>query len=570
MSDIILSTVRPDFNDIVTQLQTLLLTRDTWKDRLTTSTGQTLVEFIAAIGAYDQFSIESAFQEVFPESAKNPNSLYAAAEFAGVRTNRKLSASVTVNLSAPVAQTIPAYSQFVGGGTFWYNKTPLSVTTSPSPFTLYQGKVVAISTTGLGTDFQSFVTPEKDFVVHDEDLIVQINGVSQYVTTDGLWTRPGLDGVQNKTLPDGKMLLLFGNDLFGSKPSTSDDIDVTYIVTMGGDGNNLALIGRSLALDTNTAVAGTFTSASSGGGEQAPYLVYKNLTPALFGAFNSSVTALQYKRLPLQYPGVIDGFTLAQREINPRALKWMNAIKVCLLTASPMSGPAWLAFKDFFQRNTMYSTEIYREDPVAVDVTVSAQVYCANFSNLSEIEAKVNAAIDALFAPRQGIIGLDIYLSDIYDTIMAADANIKYVRLLAPTTDQVISSLNVAAPTLTAVPGGTIAAGTYDYAISVISGLGGETAPANWSTIVTVTGSQSVQLNWSKVTNGVGYKVWGRQTSGTLGLIATLGDVDTYTDTGSIVPSGTVPSQSTVGIYYPRLLSKTVSMFYSARANEVE
>lgn len=571
MADIILSTVSPDHADIVSQLQTALLTRDSWKDRITSSTGQTLIEFQAAIGAYDQFAIESAFQEVFPESAKNANSIYAAAEFLGVRTNRKIGATVTVSLSSPVNVTIPVYSQFLGGGTFWYNKTALNITSTPATFTLTQGKVVQVSTTGLGTDFQSFVTEEDGFVVHDQDVLVKINNVNQYVTTDGLWTRPSLDGIQNKTLPDGRALLLFGNSLYGSKPTATDIIDITYIVTQGSDSNNLPISGRPVTLDTDPTVTGTFTVLPSGGGSQSPFLVYKNITPALFGSFNSSVTAAQYKRLPLQYPGVIDAQTFAQREVNPKALAWMNVIKVCLLTNTPFSGPQFAAFEDFFLRNTMYSTRIYRQDPIPVNVDIDVDVFCANFSNLSEIKQKVENALDALFAPRQGIIGLDIYLSDIYDAIEKADANIKYILRRTPTTDIVISSLNVDAPTATVITsGGTLAPGFYDYAISVVSTLGGETAPLNWTTVeVTVPGSR-VSLAWPAVANAANYKVWGRVTPSPLGLITTVGPSTlTYIDTGSVVPTGTIPSQSTVAIYYPRLNSKNVVTKYSTRINEI-
>jgi uncharacterized phage protein gp47/JayE len=571
MADIILSTVSPDHSDIVSQLQAALLTRDSWQDRITSSTGQTLIEFQAAIGAYDQYAIESAFQEVFPESAKNATSIYAAAEFLGVRTNRKIGATVTVSLTSPVNVTIPVYSQFLGGGTFWYNKTALNVTSTPTVFTLTQGKVVQLSTTGLGTDFQSFVSQEADFVVHDQDVLVKINSVNQYVSTDGLWTRPSLDGVQNKTLPDGRMLLLFGNTIYGSKPVATDVIDITYIVTQGSDSNNLPISGRPIALETDPTVAGTFTALPSGGGSQSPFLVYKNITPALFGSFNSSVTAAQYKRLPLQYPGVIDAQTFAQREVNPKALAWMNVIKVCLLTTSPFGGPQFAAFEDFFLRNTMYSTRIYRQDPIPVNVDVDVDVFCANFSNLSEIKQKVEAALDALFAPRQGIIGLDIYLSDIYDAIEKADANIRYILRRTPTTDIVISSLNVEAPSATVVNlSGTLAPGFYDYAVSVVSSLGGETAPLNWTTVEVVTPGARVDLAWPAVSNAANYKIWGRTTPSPLGLIGTVGPSTlVFTDSGATVPTGTVPAQSTVAIYYPRLNSKNVVTKYSTRTNEI-
>lgn len=571
MADINLSTVSPDHADLVAQLEAELQTRDSWKDRITSSTGQTLIEFIAAIGAYDQFSIESAFHEVFPESAKNANSIYAASEFLGVRVNRKLGATVSVSLTATAPVTIPVFSQFLGGGTFWYNKTPLNVTTTPTTFTLNEGKIVQITTPGLGTDFQSFVSQETDFVVHDQDVLVKINSVNQFVSTSGLWMRPSLDGVQNKTLPDGRLQLLFGNAIYGSKPSSTDSIEITYVVTKGTDANNLPVLGRPVNLESDPTVAGTFTTLPSGGSSQSPFLVYKNIAASLFGSFDSSVTAAQYKRLPLQYPGVIDAAVFAQREINPNALAFMNLMKVCLLTTTPMTTPQFAAFEAFFREKTMASTRIIRQDPIAVPIDVEAEVFCANFSNLSEIKTKVEAAVTALLTPRQGIIGLDIYRSDIYNAIRSADANIRYVRLLAPTTDVIISSLNVDAPTAVVQSGlGTLAPGFYDYAISVVSTLGGETAPANWTTVEVTNPNSRIDLTWPAVSNAANYKVWGRQTPSPMGLIATLSSVTlSYNDTGSVVPTGTVPSQSTVSIYYPTLDNLDITTLYSTRTNEL-
>jgi hypothetical protein len=570
MADTNLATVSPDYTALRNALQAALLTKDAWTDRITSSTGQTLIDFIAAVGAYSQFSIESAFQEVFPESAKNANSIYAASEFLGVRTNRKLGATVSVSLSAPAPITIPVFSQFLGGGTFWYNKTPLNVTTTPTTFVLNQGKIVQVSTPGLGTDFQSFVTAEDQFVVHDQDVLVKINNVNQFVSTGGLWLRPSLDGVQNKTLPDGRMLLLFGNSIYGSKPSSTDTVQITYVVTQGADSNNLPVSGRPVNLESDSTVAGTFTTLPSGGASQSPFLVYKNVTPALFGAFDSAVTASQYKALPLQYPGVIDAAVFAQREINPNALAFMNLMKVCLLTTTPMTAPEFDTFTDFFLSKTMASTRIIREDPIPVPIDVEVEVFCTNFSNLSEIKQKVENALTALFEPRQGIIGLDIYLSDIYDTIMDADDNIRYVRRILPTSDIIISSLNVKRPTGVVQAGlGTLSPGFYDYAISVVSTLGGETAPANWLTIEVTSPNSRVDLTWEAVSNAANYKVWGRQTPSPMGLIATVGPtVLSFNDTGSIAPTGTVPSQSTVSIYYPQLDNLTVTTLYSTRPNE--
>jgi hypothetical protein len=565
-----LSNISPDFNDLVSQLQTILASKDTWKDRLTTSTGQTLIEMIAAIGAYSQYSIESAFQENWPQSAKNANSLYAASNFMGVRVNRKGPSSITINFVAPSAVSLPAYSQFTGVGSYWFNRDPIvydPAILTPLPVVLYQGQVKTENFYGLGSNFQAFITTETAFTVADQDITLEINNVSIPVIQEGLWTKPTLPGVQDMTLPSGQMMLLFGNAIYGSLPTVNDLCTVTYVVTLGVNGDNIPTLSQKFNLETDTTKYGIATTQASGGGDQTSYLVYKNITPALFGAFSSSVTGNQYKRLPIQYPGVLDAKTFSQREINPFALTWMNVIKVCLLTNTVMDTAQWHAFETWYLDQTMYSTRIYRQDPIASNVNVNAKVYCKNFANTSDVHVNTIAAVAAVFQPRQGIIGLDIYRSDIINAILQADSNVEYVVLNSPATDIILSSFIVDFPTCTVIPsGGTLAVGYYDYCISATSSLGGDSAPSKWTTVHITVPNSRIVLSWAPVTNSVGYKIWGRTTPTPLGLLATVSvSTLTWTDNGTVVPVGSVPVEGTIETYYPRLNSNVQVIGYSNR-----
>lgn len=573
-----LSNINPDFEDLVTQLTSALLTKNTWQDRITSSTGQTIIEMIAAIGAYSQYSIESQFQEEWPESAKNASSLYAASNFLGVRLNRKNPSSVTVSMSSVAPVTISVNSVFSGAGTYWFNRDPLNLTSTPSDVTLYQGQIETVSFYGLGSDFQALISTEKDFLVSDTDVFLTINSVSVPAIHQGLWTKQGLPGAQHLTLPNGSMMLLFGNEVYGSRPGVNDLCAVTYAVTLGADGDNIPTIGKVFSLESDASTSGVGLSQASGGGDQNSPTVYKNITPALFGSFNSSVTGSQYKRLPLQYPGVIDAELFAQREINPRALTWMNVIKVCLLTSSVWSNTDWQNFETWFQDQSMYSTRLFREDPIAADVTVEAVVSCTNLANLAQAQADINTALDALFAPRQGIIGLDIYRSDIINAILDANSNIEYLVLNQPENDIILSSFNVDYPSYTLDVGGTLAPGQYDYAISATNVLGGDSAPAYWITVIVTDPGTKIILNWNGIPNATHYKVWGRVTPTSIGLIHTVDiqvdyvdldlpvpDIFVWEDDGTSAPVGTVPVQSTVSTYYPNLIAKNITVSYSNR-----
>lgn len=100
----------------------------------------------------------------------------------------------------------------------------------------------------------------------------------------------------------------------------------------------------------------------------------------------------------------------------------------------------------------------------------------------------------------------------------------------------------------TATTGGTLAAATYYYRVSALDGRGGETLASAETSQVTTGATSTVTVNWDAVSGATGYKVYGRTTGAEL-LIATVGAVTTYTDTGSITPAGALPSANTTGLF---------------------
>lgn len=59
--------------------------------------------------------------------------------------------------------------------------------------------------------------------------------------------------------------------------------------------------------------------------------------------------------------------------------------------------------------------------------------------------------------------------------------------------------------------------------------------------------TNGINVNWVSVANATGYKVYGR-TAGNEQLLATLGGVTTWQDTGMVTPSGALPTRNTAGL----------------------
>lgn len=99
----------------------------------------------------------------------------------------------------------------------------------------------------------------------------------------------------------------------------------------------------------------------------------------------------------------------------------------------------------------------------------------------------------------------------------------------------------------TASTGGSLAAGTYWYRVTATNDIGETLGSTETSQVVPAgTSTNTVTVNWNSVTGATGYKVYGRTSGGEL-FIASVGAVATYTDTGSITPSGALPSSNTTG-----------------------
>lgn len=118
--------------------------------------------------------------------------------------------------------------------------------------------------------------------------------------------------------------------------------------------------------------------------------------------------------------------------------------------------------------------------------------------------------------------------------------------------------LNVSLPALatpvnsafsTSSTGGTLVPGTYYYRVSAINANGETLASAETSQVVPAgTSTNTVTVNWGSVSGATGYRIYGRST-GAEQFIAAVGGVTTYTDTGSVTPSGALPTANTTGSY---------------------
>jgi len=569
MSNLQLSTINPDFDSIKSQIRNYLSSKDSWKNTVDAPIADSVIDVLASIAVLDQVKIIRAVQERFQETAQSTRSIYSIADASGVRLTRKTPAECLVTLmsSATSSTVIPAYSTFEYSGVFFFNRDSITVPPGlPTTVTLYQGQVVVNQSSGLGEDYATFVTPESDFSVSDTDIVVTINSTNIGRVTDGIWTLYDTPGFQDRTLPDGRACIIFGNTLVGSRPSALDTVFITYVVTLGLDANSLDLINKIVTLYSDASITGTIVTSLHGGRNQDSAIWYKNLSAPNFGTFNSAVTKTQYISTALQYPGVIDAVTTSQRESNPYSLAWMNTIKINLLTSSTWSNSEKSAFITYMENRSSYTTKIRLETPTARLVDVVASVFCYPWANISQVKLDVETAIQKLFQLRSGILGYDFYRSDISEAIRSSNSGIEYFELASPLSDIIVSNKIVDTPSYVVTPNsGTLAVGTYYYGVSVDVGLG-SSSPSNYAIVSVTSPNSSITITWPAVAGAMEYTVYGRTETSQGILVGLAGNTTTFTDDGSGAIGDPAPAFNELSTQYVKLSNMQISANYSTRA----
>lgn len=568
-NEIILSRIHPDYAQIRSQLQLALSGLDTWKDLLPTATGQALTDFVAAVGDLDQYSIELSYKEAFLDGRKD-SSIYAIAKLLGIRLGRRTPASVMVTLSRTVTTgtlTLPAYTEFNGAGVPLFNRTAIvfNIGVTSLSVQLFEGQVKTVTALSDGSDFQLFSPAEQDFQVSDSDVQVFAGSVPVPLVTQGLWNSKGEQAVQDLTFNNGELVLLFGNSEYGYKPPVNTPLTFRYVVTEGAAGNASTFNGISVSSPLFSQLQGITTTGLTGGGDQRAASFYRRFGPQLFSASERAHTKDEYQAVAVGFPSVVDALVVGQRELSPSNNAYMNLVRVSLLKNSTWGPAQYAAFTRYYEQRTMYPVRFYFEEPSALPVNVSANVYCRLEGDLTDIQVAVTEALQDLFAPRVGIIGLNFFKSDIYEAIRTASPNVEFVELLTPTTDVYPMFQVPKPPVITELLGaGTLPTGVVAYAVTVIT-PSGETLANNIGTQTLTAANSAAKIEWTPIPGALGYKVYGRTFPSAV-LIATLGpSITSFTDVGFPLSSTPVPAFDTSGVRYCELGTLTINMFYTNR-----
>lgn len=468
-----LSDTTPDFESLVLQLQLYLDSKGTWSDVLTSSLGQTLIEMMAAVGAFNQFAIESAAREDFLSTAKRQSSVFAITRMLGVRMTRKYPASTSIRLTRTLQLDtqllIPRFTQFTINGQMFFNRDAISFgpgidtlnrvlhtrEDGSSFYTddvfLYEGVVKKQTFAADTTAFREIYLDELNFIVSDHDIRVRVINTPLAISEEwtmtrsgnAIWTADPYEKVfYDSTSGYGDTIISFGDNRRGAVPTLGSDIEITYAQTLGAAGN-IGLTNYEVKCIDIPDLAGATLSIISGGSDEKSAMFYKSMAPYIYKAHSRAVTRQDYQAIALNYPGIASVSTTAQRDSSVRSQtpQWMNVVQMCLLPDKPtqVSGitgtddyvlsdakkTEFLAYMQEFQHVAIY---IELKDAYRQLVDLELTVFLKQDSIPANILPIVYNNIRALFTRDFTTLGRKIATSDVVTAATYVDG-VDYVDI---------------------------------------------------------------------------------------------------------------------------------------------
>ena len=544
MKQIAISNTTLEFSDFVSQFEDAVATRDSWAGTLTTQTSQTLIELIASLGVFHNGRLIRCYEDAFPETVQSDRAATSIAVMQGLRLSRKAPTSLFVELLAPIDINLSNYSQFSINGYLFFNRDQIELEAdTPLRVELYQGEVVVRpNLTGTGTNFQIVASSEDNFTVSDTDVIVMLNGAIIEKSMTGLWNFKDKQAYQDLTLPDGRLCIQFGSGGYGAIPTPQDTLGVLYVVTLGTQGAQLTTLNAPVVLLGQTLVNGTALSNPTGGGDEKDTWVYKNIAAGAAGTLGSAVTPGQYHGMVLNYPGIIDAKTQAQRDINPQNKEWMNVFRVAALTESPWTPNQIFTFLRAMEVGSMKAGVFLWQEPIPIYWEIDLDIYCFNTAILDVVATTSYDRIVEMFRPQPLLLGMDFFKDDIAAAVRKANGGaVSHVIVNLPEQNQLLASAPYTPPLYAdvVIGEGTLTQLVYAYSIAVdtedVRGT-----PTTWvyPQVVGHNVTAGIRLTWLPFPGAVHYHLWGRQ-AGQIGILATInaGQPLTYLDRGTTTPA---------------------------------
>lgn len=412
-----------DFDNLVTNLQNRLRNRDAWKDIYRSSTGQMLLEALAAILNLGLYYTERRAQESFLSTAQLRSSVAALVSLINYSPKRKSSSTgnLTFTLAASKSNIvfIPKYTECQTSASLKF-LTNESASISPGQTSLtvsaIQGELQTIEITADGSQSQEYLIRDTDV----ENSASTTNPTLRVTVDSEEWTlvtsfiRSDDDDKHYRIIneADGTVSVLFGDGINGFIPEANSSIVIKYVKTDGADGNvtftdKVTTINDTIFDEDATSITDisvTNNGSFLGGDEEEDIEELRYEAPRVFKTGDRAVTKEDFIAILENFSGVAAVNVWGENEEAEEAgvaavASMLNKIKFAIILQE------WELpdqdFKDTIEENiydqSMIAVKYEFVDPVILTVIPVMRVVVEKGYSLSQTQSDIDVEIAKFF-----------------------------------------------------------------------------------------------------------------------------------------------------------------------------
>jgi len=411
---------------------------DTWKDWYASSTGQILLDVIAAAFDNLSFQLDYTANELYLDTARDRRSVLLLGKLMGYKlaTARSASVACAATIAATYAQNIvvPAGTAVkTKAGVDFYTLVDQKILAGQQSGTLtfVQGVVKTASFVSDGTAFQRLQVVDSSIV--QSTVLVSVAG-TEWTEVDSLVYAEATS--QNYAVEfdeNGNCFILFGDNTVGAVPPLGSAIEVTYRVGGGVVGNiplndlNTTVQGQKEGVSPAAYIDVTVINdaeAGSGGEEEESTTHAKLWIPRWVQTNNRAVTEQDYDTLANLFADPTYGSVAYAKSGLHQSIPELNTVDLAVWSRDSQGNITLAstglksALSDYFNNDGVGAvkmvctrTEVIDGEILYLDVDCELGIK-SNFSSV-QVLADVNTALTQLFADATGP-GEDVRISLLY------------------------------------------------------------------------------------------------------------------------------------------------------------
>lgn len=417
---------------------------DRWTDFNASDLGVALLELFSGIADMLAYYIDAQAAECYLPTARQRQNIMNLCSLIGYRLHGPVAATTRLTFTLDEAGTedilIPAETEV---------RAPDAVT--PVPFATTadltivagstQGEVDAVQGESVSEVFIGTGEPVAKLTLARTDVA---HGSVKVRVSGSLWlevghfTDSGSEDTHFRLETDAldRVSIIFGDGRWGSYPREGAPIEVSYLVTLGPDGNLaprrvteiLSPIYGSDSVLVSLSVDNPIPA--TGGSEPESVEHAKVIAPAVLRSTWKAVTRDDYTALCLAFPGVAKARVM---DVNDDPDLRIYTVRVCIAPdggglPSPLLKEHLAAYLDARRLVTIDAGIV---DPVYVPVDVSALLYTYLKEDAEAVRRRAKEALEKRFAFEAQDFGSPVYLSDLVALLDGVEG-VSHVTLREP------------------------------------------------------------------------------------------------------------------------------------------